>query len=316
MREIDGSTAARPTASAYGWMLAGALAFALMGTLAHALADQCDWPVIAIARSTGALLLSGLLAVAGGVRLAFWPSGTLWIRSFAGSISLVCTFYPLTRLPVADVLTLTNMFPIWIALLSWPLLGDFPTPEVWLAIILAFVGVVLMQQPRAFEGSFAALAAMVGSFTTAISMLGLHRLSHVDYRAVVFHFSLVALAVCIACQFWLGEGRAGQAGPIAWTTPLFLVGVGVLAASGQLFLTRAFAAGPPAQVSVIGLMQVPFAMLLDLVIWRRGFNLATLAGIALVVLPTARLILSHASQPRPIRPADQERDSTEDRTVG
>ena len=67
-----------------------------------------------------------LLARAAGVRLVLWRPRTLWIRSLAGSFSMVCTFYALTRLPVAQVLTVTQMFPIWVALLSWPLAGEAP----------------------------------------------------------------------------------------------------------------------------------------------------------------------------------------------
>ena len=47
-------------------------------------------------------------ARAAGVRLVVFDPPTLWVRSLAGSFSLVCTFYAMTRLPVAEVLTLTR----------------------------------------------------------------------------------------------------------------------------------------------------------------------------------------------------------------
>ena len=87
----------------YLWMLLGSLAFALMSTLAHALADSCDWQVIALTRAGLAFGFAALLALAAGVRVFVWRPRTLWMRSLAGSVSLVCTFYALTRLPVSDV---------------------------------------------------------------------------------------------------------------------------------------------------------------------------------------------------------------------
>src|SRR5262245_11530267 len=99
-------------------MLCGCVAFALMGTLAHALGPRCDWQVIALARSGLALTFAAGLAWTAGVRLVFWRPRVLWVRSLAGSVSLVCTFFALTRLPVSDVLTLTNLFPVWVAILS------------------------------------------------------------------------------------------------------------------------------------------------------------------------------------------------------
>ena len=184
----------------YGWMLFAALAFATMGTLIHALGASCDWQIIALSRTALALVFATALTLLAGARLVFLRPRTLWVRSFAGSISLVCTFYALTRLPVADVLTLTNVFPIWVALLSWPLLREAPGKETWIAIACGIFGVVLVQQPhfQDEENTWAAMLALFSSFTTAISMLGLHRLQEVDPRAIVVHFSGVSLVVCLA----------------------------------------------------------------------------------------------------------------------
>ena len=96
-------------------MLLGSLAFALMSTLAHELREAYDWQVVALVRAGLVLVIAALLALAGRARLVLWRPGTLWLRSIAGSISLVCTFFALTRLPVSEVLTLTNMFPLWVA---------------------------------------------------------------------------------------------------------------------------------------------------------------------------------------------------------
>jgi drug/metabolite transporter (DMT)-like permease len=68
---------------------------------------------------------------------------------------------------------------------------------------------------------------------------------------------------------------------------LLLLGVGVSATIGQLFLTKAFAAGAPARVAVVGLTQIVFSMLLDAILFQRTFNWLTLVGIALVVIPAA-----------------------------
>ena len=54
-----------------------------------------------------------------GSALVFWRPRTLWVRSLAGSFSLVCSFYALSRLPVGDVVTLTSTYPLWILVLSW-----------------------------------------------------------------------------------------------------------------------------------------------------------------------------------------------------
>jgi drug/metabolite transporter (DMT)-like permease len=274
----------------YVWMLCGSLAFALMGSLAHVLGAWCDWQAIAVARSVLPLVLVALLAAWGGVKFAVWKPGTLWVRSLAGSVSMMCTFFALTRLPVSDVFTLTNMFPLWVAVLSWPLLNERPPALVWLSIACGAVGVVLIQQPHFAAGNFATLVALAGSFFTAVAVLGLHRLRDVDVRAIVVHFSAVALLCGTACFFVFEHGPVPQVRLNGWAV-LLLGGVGVSATVGQLFLTKAFAAGPPDRVSVVGLTQVVFAALVDVLLFERRFQPEALLGMALILAPTAWLML-------------------------
>src|ERR1700676_5475721 len=117
----------------YLWMLLGSFAFAWMGILAHEVGKVYDWQVIAIIRCTIPLAIVGALAISSGTRLVFFRPRTLWMRSIAGSLSLVGTFFALPLLPAADVFTVTNIFPLWVALLSWPLLGEKPARQVWLS---------------------------------------------------------------------------------------------------------------------------------------------------------------------------------------
>jgi drug/metabolite transporter (DMT)-like permease len=274
-------------------MLSGSLSFSLMGALAHQLGAYCDWQVIALARAALALVFAAVLALAAGARFVVWKPRVLWMRNIAGSLSLVGTFYALTRLPVADVLTLTNMFPVWVALLSWPLLGEAPTASVWLAVGSGLAGVALIQQPHFAAGNFAVLVALASSLSTAVAMLGLHRLQRLDPRAIVVHFSAVASVFCVASFFLFGHGPVFDG--LRDTRPLvLLLGVGVTATVGQLFLTRAFAAGPAARVSVVSLVQVVFALALDVLLFERRCEPATLLGMGLVVAPTAWLMSGRA----------------------
>src|SRR5207302_1773317 len=136
-----------------------------------------------------------------GVRPVVFRPRVLWLRSLAGSLSLVGNFYALTRLPVADVLTLSNLFPIWVALLSWPLEKKAPSLGVWLSVAAGLTGVILIQPPSLSGEAFAAGVALAASFFTAVAMMGLHRLHDLDPRAVVVHFSAVSFLFCIGSFF-------------------------------------------------------------------------------------------------------------------
>ena len=74
-------------------------------------------------------------------------------------------------------------------------------------------------------------------------------------------------------------------------TLLLLAGVGLSATLGQFLLTIAFTTGPAAQVAVVGLVQVAFGMLTDVVLWNQSFSSFTLLGTLLVIGPTAWVML-------------------------
>jgi drug/metabolite transporter (DMT)-like permease len=267
-------------------MLLGCVIFACMGELVHAAGPSWDWRVIALARSSLSLLLAAALALATGKRLVLWRPASLWMRSAAGSVSLVCTFFALTRLPVSDVLTLTNTFPLWVAVLSWPLLGERPARGVWLAVGCGVAGAALVEQPHLADGNLACLVALGAAVSTAVAMIGLHRLEGVDTWAVVAHFSGVATLVCLASLLPAGGGGVTREAPNTRAL-VYLLGVGLTATAGQFFLTRAFGSGTPAKVAVISLSQVVLAMGLDMLLWGRSFRPTMLLGMALVLGPGA-----------------------------
>ena len=287
-----------PAFAPYLWMLCGAFAFTIMSTLAHLVRDRFAWQSIAIGRSSVPFLLTGLSALMAGGQLVVFGPRALWLRSLAGSTSLVCTFYALTRLPVADALTLTNLFPIWVALLSWPLLRQRPGVFVWCCVVSAICGVVLIQQPHSPEGNLATLTSLIASFTSALAMIGLHRVQGVDTRAIVWHFSAVSLIFASLALGLIESPMPVEPQPRTWLSWVALFGVGASATVGQFCLTKAFTLGVPSRVAVVGLSQVGFALIFELILENRDYNKASLLGMLLVLAPTASLLLRrHDSEP-------------------
>jgi drug/metabolite transporter (DMT)-like permease len=275
---------------AYLFMLVSSLAFASMGALSHLAGERCDWHLVAVARSSLAFVFTLTLSLAAGVRLVLFRPALLWVRSVAGSLGVLFAFYALTHLPVSTALTLSNTVPVWVTLLAWPVLGQRPRASVWVAVTTGLAGIVLIQRPEAGGERLAAALALANAVSTSVSMIGLNRLGGVDARAVVTHFSGVA-TVFTAGFMLLSGGRVDYAPLWDARTLGLLLGVGLSATVGQLAMTRAFALGNPSRVSVVGLMQIVFALAFDLLLWRREFGPLVVLGIALVVAPSAWLML-------------------------
>lgn len=276
-------------------MLCGSIAFSVMAILAASLRSVFPWQWIAVGRSTVPFLICSVIAWRCRIPLPIWNPRLLWLRSIAGSLSLVFTFFALTRLPTSDVMTLTNVFPVWVALASWKLLGQRPSISNCICIIVALSGVVCVLRPHFETGDFAIVPAVAASITTTIAMFGLHRLHAVDSRAIVWHFSAVSFLFSFGSMslFSVSAVKQEPIQPWHWAA---IVGVGMSATIGQFCLTKAFTKGVPSRVSVVGLTQVGFTMLLEILFLQRTYDVVTLIGMVLVLAPTGWLLTHPASK--------------------
>lgn len=279
----------------YLWMLSGSFCFACMGVLANAAGGYFPWQLIAMTRSLVPLVLVVVWAVSAGVPLVFFRPGVLWMRSIAGSISLISTFYALSRLPPPEVFTVTNMFPLWVALLSWPMVGERPSLATWISVLCGVAGVFVIFPPTYLvhlptEGEWPVLTAIIASIATAFAVLGLNQLRHVDARAVVVHFSFAAL-VTAAIAYFVFDRTPPAHSPNILALAVML-GTGLCAMVGQLFLTKAFASGEAAKVSVVNLAQIPITLVMQVLFLGYEFDGIKLIGMALVLGPTAWMMLT------------------------
>jgi drug/metabolite transporter (DMT)-like permease len=272
----------------YLWMLSSAVSFASMGALSKLLADTSDWRFLALVRA--GLMLVFALAIGTAMRTPFVFRGTpiLWMRSLVGSLSMICTYYTLTHLHFSEATTLIKCYPMWVALLSWGALKERPTAKVWIAIVVGIVGMVMICRPHFDDARLAIGAGILSSICTAVVMLGLKRLANTDTRIIVTHFALIATVVCGGVYLFAGTRPVTALGDPKSLT--MLLGMGLMGTLGQIALTRAFALGEPSLVSVVGLSEMIFSAAYDRILWNRTFGWVTLAGMALVALPTAWLL--------------------------
>jgi drug/metabolite transporter (DMT)-like permease len=115
--------------------------------------------------------------------------------------------------------------------------------------------------------------------------------------AIVVHYSGLATLVVLAS--WAVGSPPDLTVLTEGTTLFLLLGVGITATVGQVCVTQAFTAGQPERISVVGLMQVVFALGLDLVFAGPTLPAVALAGIALVLAPTAWMMIGKATTRTP-----------------
>ena len=205
----------------------------------------------------------------------------------------------MTHYDVSIILSLSSMYPIWVAVLGWPLLGQLPSRDTWIALAVSTLGMWLVYSAALIGGhlnvahanylpQYAIPAGAIAGLLSGIALIGLHKVKEIDSRAVVAHFS--AVSTLIAFSIWLLLPTQPMIASDR-SSILRLLLVGVTAMIGQLFLTKAFSAGSPARVSVIGLSQVAIAALYKWGVEGRLPSALGLVGMLLVVGATLWVML-------------------------
>jgi drug/metabolite transporter (DMT)-like permease len=274
-------------------MMLAQLCFAAMNVFTRLGSRHLPWPEIAAARFlVGAFIAVGL-AAARGKSLAVTDRGGTWRRSIYGTVSAVGTFSALSspRVAVGDAATLGATAPIFVAALSGPLLNERVGRRLWIAIALAFTGIVLLLRPSFTTAAPVAAVATGGAFFYALAMIWLRRIGPAEsHEAVVLHFSLVALVTMLLLAL------------PSWTWPdaksgLYMLGAGLGGGGAQLAMTRAYSLHRAAPVTALSALGVVFTWLLALPLFPERPTAWQLVGTVLVLAATV-LIGAASARPR------------------
>lgn len=266
------------------YVLLSALGFSLM-TATVKVVGAYGIPVLEI---VAARALVSLVLSYGDIRrkrISMWGQNhlLLFARGLVGALALICVYYSVTTLPLAEATLLQYTYPAFTALIAWFFLKE-PVQRATIACIaLSFIGLMVMVQPGAEVSTVAlpwlsVIAALLGALGSAIAYVIVRRLSQhgEDSSVIIFYFPLIALPVSLVL---LGDDFVM---PSLEVTGL-LVLVGIFTQIGQVGLTKAMGAEKAGKVSAYSYVQVVFSALLGLVLFSELPTAWTLAGGALIM---------------------------------
>jgi drug/metabolite transporter (DMT)-like permease len=264
------------------YMLAASASFATMSALASSLGRAgIPWQLSIFVRAASGLVLAYAVARVRGAALGVASQRVMWTRSLAGTGAMVCTFFALEHIPLSDAVALLNTTPLWVAVLAWLTLGERVGRFVLVALCVAVIGIALIERPSVAVGNLAGVVALGAGASSALAMVSLRRLWRETPESVVVHFSAVSTGVAAALLAM--HFHEHGAPPLHVTHVVQLLGMGVAATVGQLFMTRAYASDRAARVGAVGWLQIVFGVGIDVAVLRHVPAAATVAGIVLVV---------------------------------
>jgi S-adenosylmethionine uptake transporter len=233
------------------------------------------------------VVFMGVLCRQQGVSLATSvPMMHTW-RTLVGVISLAAWFFAIAHLPLATATTLNYMSGIWVAtfliggsLAMGKLQDASKQGPVVLTLLASFAGVIMILRPTIEQNQlFAGVIGLLSGLLAAMAYLqvaGLGRAGEPESRTV-FYFSVGTALTGAFCMLFTGVN--------AWTWPeaLWLLPIGVLAALGQLCMTRAYTSGATLVVANLQYTGIVFSALFGLFLFGDDIPVIGWAGIGLIM---------------------------------
>lgn len=256
--------------------LLGMLLFALNDTLGKWLVATYSVGQVILLRSLSALAILALMLWRNRIPLLpIHRPGLQLLRVTASTAEVMCFYFAVAVLPLADVLTYWLAAPIYVAALSPWALGESVGPWRWGAILLGFLGVLVALRPGGGIAPAVAVS-LAGSLAYATMVLSARALRATPDTALVFFQTL-------------GAALAGLvAAPFAWVpTPPQDLGLlallGIVAMGGHLAIARSLKLADAATITPIQYTLLFWGILFGWMVFGDMPDGAMLAGAAIIV---------------------------------
>ncbi len=216
----------------------------------------------------------------------------LAVRCVFGTLGILCNFYAVDHLMVADASILNKLSPFFAILFSYLLLKEKITHIQAACVTLAFVGCLFVVKPGFQNAAFIpALIGVCGGFGAGVAYTMVRKLGTQGVRGpvIVFYFSLFSCLVVIP---WM----------MANFVPMHVIQVGTLllaglfAAGGQFSVTAAYTYAPARKISIYDYSQIIFATILGFLIFGEIPDAYSFVGYGLIIAASFFMYLYNRKQ--------------------
>ena len=219
------------------------------------------------------------------------------LRGFLLFLSFTAYMMALAALPLAEIAAIRNSAPLIITLLSVVWLNEKVGLRHWLALIVGFIGVLLIVRLGSAGFNLGSVFILLSTLFYALSVMLTRQLRTTDSSATMaFYSSLVYLILaCIVAPISILVGEIPNTHPSiafllrAWSTPnildfVIMCGLGMVWASGMYFMARAYSLVKASVIAPFEYVTLPINVFWGFVIWHEFPTLLSWAGAFLTLL--------------------------------
>jgi drug/metabolite transporter (DMT)-like permease len=204
--------------------------------------------------------------------------GWQMLRSVAQLASTFLFFSGVKYLPLAKAASISFTGPFIVALLAWPILGERMPLRRVLAIVTAFVGVLIVIRPGSEVFHWASFFILGSAFCYATYQIATRRVAGHDPAETSAFYGAVAGAIVMSAVvpfFW----RPIQ----SWLDLFLIMMLGLLGGLGHYFVARAMLYAQANIISPFGYWQMVGAVIVGYVVSGRFPDLGTWIGAGIII---------------------------------
>lgn len=263
------------------WMMGAVISLTTMAIAGRELSSTLSTFQILFVRSLIGLVVVGIIVLRRGIGTVRTQQPVLQIvRNIIHFSGQYCWFYGLGFLPLGLVFALEFTSPIWVAGLATLFLGEKLTPARIAAVVLGFVGVLLILRPGLSDISPIAIIVLVAAASYGAAHVATKAITRTDSAlSVLFYMTVVQLPLGLipAVMHWVN--------PPMDLWPILLL-VGVMGLSAHYCMAQAFAAADVTVVMPFDFLRLPLALLAGFVLYGETVDPLLPVGGGIIILAT------------------------------
>lgn len=265
------------------FMLLSALLAALSGAVAKVLSQTMDPIEIVFYRNFLGVLIILYSLKKIPVSINTSKLHLLFLRGFFGTLAMLFFFYTIATIPLGEAIILNKTSPFFVTILAYYLMKESINTNTIFALIIGFIGIVLIIKPFGIEISIEHIFGVLGGFFAAAAYATIKKIKDI-YDARVIMLSFMGIGVIIPLLLFLFTPYVEfkiHTGLLIWSLIAFMA---ILSTASQWLLTRAYSLSPASIIGVVGYSSIPFAVGFGVMLGDSLPDMLTFIGIALIVL--------------------------------
>ena len=202
----------------------------------------------------------------------------LFMRSAFGTIGLICNFYAIDKLGLADANMLNKLSPFFAIIVSYFVLKEKANKVEWFSVVVAFIGAIFIIRPSFNITSLNGLVGLLGGMGAGIAYTFVRKLGKQGERGPVIVMAFSVFSTLVTLPFMILNYES-----ISLIQLVCLLMAGVMAAGGQLSITKAYTKAPAKEISVFDYSQILFSATWGLVIFSEIPDMYSIIGYIIII---------------------------------